>query len=101
MDEAPRHGSCPWGAIPPNDPRQDRALASDVEEPHPAGELLPARRSAEPDRGLRGRLQPPPLSREHRKSNPGRRLLRTRPNYPAGKREDQTQHHPNTTIDTP
>ena len=37
---------------PPADPGQDRALAPDPEEPHPAGELLPARRA-------RGRRSPP------------------------------------------
>ena len=36
------HGSRPWRAKPSPDPRQDRTLASDPEEPHPAGELLPA-----------------------------------------------------------
>jgi transposase InsO family protein len=35
-------------------PGQDRALAPDVKEPHPAGELLPAGRSESTDRGLRG-----------------------------------------------
>ncbi len=54
------------GLLPPDDPGQDRALAPDPEEPHPARELLPARRPASPDRGLRGRLQPSPLPREHR-----------------------------------
>ena len=65
MAEAPRHGPRPRGSIPPDDPGQDRALAPDAEEPHPAGELLPAGRSGSPDRGLCGRLQPPPLPREH------------------------------------
>ena len=35
---------CPRRTAPPSDPGQDRALAPDAEEPHPAGELLPARR---------------------------------------------------------
>ena len=35
----------PRRALPSPDPGQDRALASDAEEPHPAGKLLPARRS--------------------------------------------------------
>ena len=54
-----------------------------------------------PDRGLRGRLQPPPLSREHRQSNPGRRLLRTRPDNPAAKRKDQTPDHHTTPLAAP
>ena len=66
MAGAPRHGPRPRGSIPPDDPGQDRALASDAEEPDSAGKLLPAGRSGSPDRGLCGRLQPPPLSREHR-----------------------------------
>jgi transposase InsO family protein len=37
-----RHRSHPRRAVPSSDPRQDRALAPDAEEPHPAGELLPA-----------------------------------------------------------
>ena len=43
--------------------------------------------------GLCGRLQPPPLSREHQQSNPGRRLLRTPPDHPAPERKDQTPDH--------
>jgi hypothetical protein len=73
----------------------------DVEEPHSAGELLPAGRSGSPDRGLRGRLQPPPLPREHRQSNPGRRLLRTRPDNPAAERKDQTPDHHTTPLAPP
>jgi transposase InsO family protein len=30
MAGAPCHGPCPRGAIPPDDPRQDRALAPDL-----------------------------------------------------------------------
>src|SRR5436190_13331358 len=101
MDEAPRHRSRPRRSLPPDDPGQNRALAPDPEEPHPAGELLSARRSGKPDRDLRDRLQQPPLSREHRQPHPSRRLLRTRSNHPAGKRKDQTQNYPNSPIDTP
>jgi putative transposase len=36
------HGPCPRRPEPSPDPRQDRALAPDPEEPHPARELLPA-----------------------------------------------------------
>jgi len=58
-------GPRPRGSIPPNDPGKDRALAPDAEEPDSAGERLPAGRSGSPDRVLCGRLQPPPLPREH------------------------------------
>ena len=57
--------TCPRGSLSPDDPGQDRALAPDAEKPHPAGELLPAGRSGESDLGLRDRLQPPQLPREH------------------------------------
>ena len=42
--------------------------------------------------------QSPTLPRELEQSNAGRRLLRTRLNYPAGKRKDQTQHNPKTSL---
>ena len=76
----------------------DRALASDAQEPHPAGELLFARPARGSDRSLRRPLQSPALPREHRQSDAGRRLLRTRSNHPAGKRKDQTQNHPTPTL---
>ena len=56
---------------PSADPRQDRALASDAQEPHPAQALRPARRSRTPGRDLRRALQPCPLSREPRQSHSG------------------------------
>ncbi len=88
----------PWRAPSPANPGQDRALASDAQEPHPARELLSARRSRSADRTLRRALQSPPLPREPEEPHPGRRLLRTRPNHPVAKRKDQTRHHPETTI---
>src|SRR5882672_2466628 len=75
-----------------------RALASDAQEPHPAGELLSARPARGSDRSLRRPLQSPALPREHRQSDAGRRLLRTRSNHPAGKRKDKTQNHPTPTL---
>ena len=69
-----------------------------LQEPHPAGELLSARRARGSDRSLRRPLQSPALPREHRQSDAGRRLLRTRSNHPAGKRKDQTQNHPTPTL---
>src|ERR1700722_2748831 len=70
-------------------PGQDRALASDAQEPHPARALLPARRSRTSDRRLRGSLQPCPLSREPGQSHAGRRLLRTSRHHPPRTRKDQ------------
>ena len=83
MARGPAHGSCPRRPVPSPDPGQDRALAPDPEEPHPARELLSARRSRSQDRRLRRPLQSPAIPREHRQSHPGRRLLRTRPDHPA------------------
>ena len=51
-------------ALSPADPGQDRALASDTQEPHPARALLPARRSRTPDRSIRGVLRPCPVPRK-------------------------------------
>ena len=62
--------ACPRSALPSADPRQNRALASDAQEPHPARALLPARRSRTSSRGLHRALQPCPLSREPRQSHP-------------------------------
>ncbi len=46
----------PRGAVPSDDPGQDRAPASDAEEPHPLGELLSAGRSGGADQCLRRSL---------------------------------------------
>src|SRR5918994_3884388 len=40
MARRPGYGSRSWRALSPNDPGQDRALAPDAEEPHPARKLL-------------------------------------------------------------
>jgi putative transposase len=80
-------------ALSSDDPGQDRALAPDPQEPHPVGKLLPARRPRSPDRGVRRRLQPPPIPREHRQPHPGRRLLRPGPDHPGRTRKDQTTDH--------
>jgi putative transposase len=53
MARRPQHGARPWRALSPHDPRKDRALASDAQEPYPARKLLPARRSRSPDRDVR------------------------------------------------
>ena len=65
LDEQEDH-PYPWCPLPSADPGQDRAVASDPEEPHPAGKLLSAGRPGGPDRQLRRALQHPALSREHR-----------------------------------
>ena len=57
-----RHRARAWCAQSSPDPRQDRALAPDAQEPHPARELLPTRRSRSPHRSLRRSLQSPALS---------------------------------------
>ena len=69
-----------------------------LEEPHPARELLPARRPRSRDRRLRRRLQSPALPREHRQPDAGRRLLRTRPDHPHRTRKDQTTDHRKPTL---
>src|SRR5271155_5879830 len=89
------HSGC---ALSSDDAGENRALASNAQKPHPARELLSARRPRSPDQCVRRVLQPPALSREHRQSYPGRRLLRTWSNHPAGKRKDQTQNHPKPSV---
>src|ERR1700745_3149234 len=89
MAGSAENGTRPRPPLSPADPGQDRALASDAQEPHPARALLLARRSRTPGRGLRGSLQPCPLSREPGQSHAGRRLLRTSRHYPPRTRKDQ------------
>src|ERR1700730_14731003 len=85
-----RSGAYPWRALSSDDPRKDRALASDAQEPHPARKLFPAGRSRSPDRGLRRRLQSPAISREHQQPDASRRLLRAGPDHSDRKGKDQT-----------
>ena len=99
MARGPRHQTHPGRSLPSPDPGQDRALAPDAEEPHPARELLSARRSRGPDRRLRRSLQQPALPRGHRQPDTGRRLLRPRQHHPAGTRKDQTTDHSKQTLD--
>ena len=73
------------------DARQDRTLASDIEEPYPAGKLLLQGRPRSPDRSLHRALQPSPIPREPRQSHARRRLLRARPDHPHRTRKDQTR----------
>src|SRR5262249_4976173 len=53
MARRPEHGARPWRTLSSDDPRKDRALASDAQEPDPARKLLPTGRSRSPDRGFR------------------------------------------------
>src|SRR6476661_6017030 len=66
------YDACSWRAQSSSDPGQDRALASNLEEPRPVGKLLPAWRSRSLHRQVRPLLQPPTLSREPEKSHAGR-----------------------------
>jgi len=43
MSGGSQNDACAWGAIPPTDPIQDRALAPDHEEPRSSGKPLSAR----------------------------------------------------------
>ncbi len=75
--------------------------ASDAQEPDRAGELLPARRSPNPDRGLRRAPQSPALSRKPQQSHPRGRLLRARTNHSNEKGENQTPDHRTPALATP
>ena len=68
----------PRRPVPPDDAGQNRALAPNAQEPHPAGTLLPARRPGGRDRDLRRPLQHPALPREPGQSHARRRLHGTR-----------------------
>jgi hypothetical protein len=63
-----------------------------------SADVFLADRRHSPHRKVRRSLQSPTLPRELEQSNAGQRLLRTRPNYPAGTRKDQTEHHPKTSL---
>ena len=93
MARQKEHAPHPWRAVPSPNPRQNRALASDAEEPHPARQFISARRPRAAHRRLRDALQSRPLSREPRKPHARRRLFWTRPNHPGGKKPHQTSDH--------
>src|SRR6478735_9465999 len=95
------HGPCPRRPLPSHDAGQDRALASDAQEPHPTRELLSAWRSRSADRGLRRNLQSPALPREPRQPDTGRRLLRAGSDHPHRTRKDQAKDHPTKTLAAP
>jgi transposase-like protein len=95
------HDACAWGAVPSHDPGQDRALAPDAQEPHPARELRPAGRSGGADRSGCGTLQPQALPRELEQSHASRRLLRSRQDHSEGEGKDQTTNHPKPPLAAP
>jgi hypothetical protein len=72
-----------------------------VEKPHPAGELLPAGDLEAQIEAFVADYNHCRLPREHRQSNAGRRLLRTRPDNPAAERKDQTPDHHTTPLAAP
>ena len=86
---------------PSSDPGQDRALASDPEEPHPARKLLPAGRPGSAGRRLRGALQSPALPREPWQPHARRRLLRTGQGHHQTKEEHQETNHRKATTGAP
>jgi len=95
-----RHGPRPRSAEPSPDPGENRALASDLEEPHPARKLLSTRRPGGTSRCLCRLLQSPPLSREPEKPDACRRLLRKRANHPVREGAHQKENRRTKTIAT-
>ena len=98
MARRPGHAAHARKALSPDDPGQDRTMASLIEEPNPARELLSARRSRTCRRRLRRPLQSSPLPREPRQSHASRRLLRTRTAHSGHEKGDQTTHHRSTST---
>jgi len=88
----------PWRAISSPDPGQDRALASNPEEPDLAGKLLSTRRSRKPHRGIRRSLQQPPLPREPQQRHARRCLIRARHSHHRKESQNQKPHYPETTL---
>jgi len=76
-----RHGAHPRPTLSPDDPGQDRAMASFHEKPDSAGKLLPAERTRSAYRRLRRLLQHSALSRESGQCDARSRLLRSRSNH--------------------
>jgi putative transposase len=69
--DAQNMGHVRGAPLPSADTGQDRTLASDAQEPHPAGKLLSTRRPRRQHRQVRRSLQSPTLSRELQQSNAG------------------------------
>ena len=93
-----RHEALPRCAVSPPNSGQDRAVASNFEEPHLAGKLLPARRSRSSNRGLCRSLQSPTLPREPEQRHTLRRILRTRQSHSTTKGKDQTKDTRSTAL---
>jgi len=90
MARRPGHRAYPGRTVSPPDAGQDRALASDAQEPSPARKLLSTGRPRGRGGRLRRALQSRPLPRKPPQSHPRGRLLRTRPNHPPQTGKDQT-----------
>src|SRR5688572_6708120 len=90
MARRPEHRAYPGRTVSPPDAGQDRALASDAQEPSPARKLLSTGRPRGRGGRLRRALQSRPLPRKPPQSHPRGRLLRTRPNHPPRTGKDQT-----------
>ena len=71
--------------------RHNQTLAPDPEEPHPAGKLIPARRSRAADRGVRRALQSPALAPKPGQRHANWRLLRPRHSHHQTAKKDQTK----------
>ena len=80
---------------------QDRAMASDSEKPHLAGELLLPGRSGSADRGICRSLQSSAIPREHQQPHPRRCLLRAWPINFKTTGKDQTENDGNPALATP
>src|SRR5215204_2027191 len=90
MARRPGHRAYPGRTVSPPDSGQDRALASDAQEPSPARKLLSTGRPRGRGGRLRRALPSRPLPRKPPQSHPRGRLLRTRPNHPPQTGKDQT-----------
>ncbi len=84
---------CTCCILPSANTGQDRALAPSPQEPHPAGELLSARRSGSAGRSVRRILQSPALPRELEKRHIRRCLFWQGKIYHQTKRKDQAKNH--------
>ena len=82
----------------PANPRQDRAVASNFEEPHSVGELFLSSGPSNPDRSLRPVLQSPALSQEQTEPNIRRRLLWTRLSHSKPTRKNKTKDYANAAL---
>ena len=88
-------------AVSPANTGQDRAMASNPEEPHLAGQLLLPGRSGSADRGIRRSLQSSAIPREHQQPHSRRCLLRAWAINFKTTGKDQTENYGNPALATP